>query len=338
MKLNIVSRGFDPNEGYGRYAFYVLKHLARLGVDVHPLLCAQLKLPKYLQRMQNVDLSLHTLSIVPPFDLLPVSGRHWTLTMTEGTKLPDGWNEYLHTTNVERIIVPSEYCRKTFATSNIPTVVVPGGTEASEFPLLRWRKYSQGWPYTFLTIADRGERKGWVEVWQAFYDTFQDNPNVRLIIKTRAEPEGIAARIAVLSNSDTRVQFQCIDEPNIWNTFAQADCIVLPSKSEGWGMIPREAAMMGLPVITIKYSGLDDGHTSEWSLPVAYKLERIPEIQPYIKGEWALADVADLGAKMHWCYQYPQEAQVFGHNASQWLSTHQTWEQSVFKLMEQFQL
>lgn len=117
--------------------------------------------------------------------------------------------------------------------------------------------------------------------------------------------------------------------------YAAADCFVIPSRSEGWGMPHREAAMMGLPVITQRYSGMDDGHTREWALVIPNgTLEPIPSTFEHIKGQWMRADIDKLAGAMHWCYDNPHAAARWhGAKGAAWLREFQTWDHTARALL-----
>lgn len=46
-----------------------------------------------------------------------------------------------------------------------------------------------------------------------------------------------------------------IDDGTYRRLYASCDCVVLPSRSEGWGRPQMEAMSMGRPVITTNWSG-----------------------------------------------------------------------------------
>jgi hypothetical protein len=92
---------------------------------------------------------------------------------------------------IDRVIVPCEHNAQVFRDGGVacPISVIPGGTDPDEFPLITGLRPER--PYTFLTIADRGNRKGWEEVYAAFFQAFRHDvgpDKVRLIIKCR--PDG----------------------------------------------------------------------------------------------------------------------------------------------------
>jgi glycosyltransferase involved in cell wall biosynthesis len=264
-----------------------------------------------------------------------IPGRQWALTMTEGSELPDEWADAINRT-CERVIVPCEWNRQAFVEGgvNVPVHVVPGGTCPTEFPQRHTATTER--PYTFLALADRGARKGWGEVWQAFYKGFRDNPDVRLIIKSRPYGNELIDRMALANYDDDRVTFWREDIDDMSRVYSQADCVVIPSRGEGWGMPPREAAMMGIPVITTRAGGLDDGYTEAWSLVVDNgRWEDIPtHPDKHIKGQWFKADIDNLVERMLFCFNNPGMAALHGRQAAKWLRRNQTWQHAAESLME----
>lgn len=330
MQINWANYKFLPYDGYGRYGLHMVRALARRGVAVHPLLEEQLSLPGWLNRLAGLDFSNLTVSCMPPIYLHGLPGRQWLLSMCEGTKLVDGWADHVNQ-KAERLIVPCQHNAAAFERSGVtvPIHVVPGGTSPAEFPV-RPPARRNGRPYTFLALADRGGRKGWIEVYDAFYKAFQGQRDVRLVIKARPAVNELATRVAGATHRDPRVTFWFEDVASMADVYAQVDCFAIPSRSEGWGMPHREAAMMGLPVITTRYSGLDDGYTECWSLPVeTYRHETVPDYAEAVRGEWVRADVKEVAARMRWCYEHPEEADTFGQAAATWLRENQTWDHAA---------
>lgn len=339
MQIDWVGRSFTEYEGYGRYGSRMIQALRRCGAEVTPRLDEMARCPAWMKRELGIVPGRFTISCLPACYLqeAPSGGRHWLLSMTEGSELPTNplvWAKIINTRNVERVIVPCEHNAEVFRRGGVqvPVHVIPGGTDPCEFPVLTGPRPDR--PYTFLTLGDRGSRKGWGEVWQAFWATFRDTPDVRLIIKCRPGVNELIDLIAGADDLDPRIIVQQDDANDMRAVFAQADCIVLPSRSEGWGMPHREAACMGMPVIVQRYSGLDDGHTEEWALTVERgRMEAIPEDFQHIAGEWRIADVPELAERMRWCYENPTFARAYGRYAAQFIRVAQTWEHSAKALL-----
>lgn len=339
MQIDWVGKSFTEYEGYGRWGIHFIRALRRCGADVTPRLEEMARCPGWMKHELGIVPGRFTISCLPACHLqeAPSGGRHWLMSMTEGSELPTDpivWAKVINARNVERMIVPCEHNAEVFRRGGVtkPIHVIPGGTDPLEFPVLTGKRPDR--PYTFLTLGDRGSRKGWGEVWQAWWNVFKDTPDVRLIIKCRPDVNEVIDLIAGAENLDPRIVIQQDDAASMFDVFAQADCVVLPSRSEGWGMPHREAAMMGLPVIVQRYSGTDDGFTDAWALTVENgRMEEIPEDFPHIKGAWRIADVKELGKKMRWCYDNPKDAQFAGAQAHEYLSAWQTWDHAAVKLL-----
>jgi glycosyltransferase involved in cell wall biosynthesis len=241
----------------------------------------------------------------------------------------------MHAAHIEQVFVPCEHNAHAFAVAGLHVSVVPGGTDPDEFPLIT---ESAERPYTFLTFADRGARKGWVETHDAFYKAFgspDDTPDVRLIVKGRGSLEHRFLEAVAEANRDPRLRFWLEDVAHPSEVYREADCLVLPSRSEGWGMPHREAAMMGLPVIVGRHSGLDDGHTDEWALVLQTTHEApIPSHETTVAGTWRKADVPELATWLRWCYENPVTGVTRGQTAAQWLRQNQTWQHAAQRFVE----
>lgn len=334
VQLNWLGSNFRETDGYGRYNNRLMAALERLGVSVHPQHTEIANASPWVQDRLGVTWDGLTISCLPPFYLNRVPSRHWLLSMTEGSSLPDSWCETIQRSGVERIIVPCQHNAEAFAVTGLPVHVVPGGTDPDEFPLTMTPRHDQ--PYTFLALADRGARKGWVEVWQAFYKAFgtpTDTPNVRLIIKSRPDGNNMLELIAKADRPDPRITV-LMEDMDMRAFYALGDCFAFPSRSEGWGMPPREAAMMGLPVIVQKSSGIDDGRTEQWAkVTQGGKLQPIPAHFEHIAGNWLIADIDDLAEKLRYYYEHPAIGRYRGQTAAAWLRSHQTWDHAAQKLL-----
>jgi glycosyltransferase involved in cell wall biosynthesis len=342
MRLNWLFYNVREHDGYGRYSVRMVRALQRAGVEITPHFAGAADAPGWMREMWGVDFSHPTVSCLPPFYLrkLPQGhAPHVLLTMTEGSECPDGWAETINKAGVSHVIVPCEHNAEAFRSGGVeaPISVIAGGTDPDEFALL---DAPVDRPYTFLALADRGNRKGYSDVWQAFYKAFGGKTtgvqDVRLLIKSR--PDGNALindHIKHAIGLDQRLVFNDGDIADMRELYAASDCFAIPSRSEGWGMPHREAAMCGLPVITQAYSGMDDGHTHEWALVVENgRMEPVGATKDgHLKGMCRRVDTDELAAKMRWCYEHRDEAAQFGRKAAAWLRASQTWQDSSEELI-----
>lgn len=337
MKLNWF--GYYPQyDGYGRFSSRFVRAVQSLGVQCKPATITHYDMPDWMLEQEGVSWDNLTISCMPPYMLQKIPGRHWLFSMTEGSRIPESWVNQVNNSWVERVLVPCEHNRIAFERSGVlaPVSIIPGGTDPEEFSLERREVHR---PYTFLALADRGFRKGWQEVFDAFYIAFGGKTSgekaVRLIIKSRPNGNDTVELLKKTQDADKRILFETSDVLDMRVVYNRADCLALPSRSEGWGMPHREAASLGLPVITQRYSGMDDGCTERWSLVLEFgEVQPIPKGQSHTLGEWMVADIGELSEKMRWCYDNPLPATEFGRSASHWIAENQTWRHSAQKLIE----
>lgn len=338
--MHINWLGYYMNyDGYGRFSSYFVKALRGLGHSVKAATMDHVYMEEWMREADGFLSDELTISCLPPYFLQSVGKRHWLYSMTEGSEIPDSWVKKINESNVERVLVPCAHNALAFLESGVekPVYVAPAGTDPDDFKLVDGRIRL---PYTFLTIADRGFRKGWEETRDAFYGAFggktTGDQDVKLIIKCRPRQDNYIQMMKNAVGADPRVIFLEYDAKDMYGIYSMADCVVIPSRSEGWGMPHREAACMGLPVITQQYSGLDDGYTKEWALVLATgKLKPIPlELNKISLGEWMIPNQASLVDKMRWCKDHPFEAKTFGNKAAFWIRENQTWQHAANKLVQ----
>lgn len=327
-RLNWIQYRLINVDGYGRYGRHFITSLLRLGVDIYPLLCQQLDdLPAWTYPLIGYHPSNLSISLMPGYEVRETGGRQWNYTMYEGTRLEKRWLRPMQ--RAERVLVPHSFLVEVLRDLGVrqPIHVIPGGTCPLEFPVSFASPYERTGVYTFLALGDRGNRKGWDLVWNVFGKVFSDEPNVRLIIKSRA------VELNYISSAmwDRRVTFIREDLLDMNAVYDLADCFVFPSRGEGWGMPPREFAMTGKPAIVTRWSGLEAG-IDEWALPLN-DFMMVPSSLPG-DGEWAFPNRDEIAERMTWCFEHREEARQKGLEAAVWLRANQTWQHAAQKLID----
>lgn len=347
FRLNLLTETPSAYEGYGRFGIHMARALSRLGIGVHPLLTEQLKWDGFMQHLAGLDFSRLTVSLIVHAKFPGIPGRQWGYTMWECDKLPDEWAETINAT-CERLLVPCQWNADVFKAGgvDVPIHVIPGGIDPAEFPLLPdtgERCFAER-PFTVMTLGDRGNRKGWDTAYQAFYQAFPKQPDVRLVIKCRKDglmPKFIDKKGKVRSRSlidfsqgDRRISIWRCDLDAMADTYTNIDCFCFPSRGEGYGLPPREAAAMGIPVITTNHGGMADD-VQHWGIPVGYK-----EVESTMEpgAMWAQANVDEVAAKLRWVYENYQAARQQAAQAAQWIRSHGTWEVAARKLVSLLEL
>lgn len=338
IDLNLAVHKILPFDGFGRLIRQLTEAMLVSGkFDVHPYPMEMLEWPSVLQTAAGLDHSRLTMFLCPP-DWIekPAPSRMWLYAMHESSQLPDKWAAIVNST-VEHLIVPCAWVKEVYQGSGVtvPVSVVHPGIDFTEVPILpRVRKGTR--PYTFLTLGDRGMRKGWDLTYSAFFQAFRKDDNVSLIVKSNLNshvPNILRANTST-EHLIGRVRSWPERVDHIRDIFAQADAFVYPSHGDGWAMMPREAAACGLPVIATNYSGMAVD-LDQWALPLN-DWQLVPAPGDDLPGMWAFPSVEELAERMRWCYLNQEEAHEKGLQAAAWLRAHATWEQSVSTLHEVF--
>ncbi len=263
-------------------------------------------------------------------------------TMLEVDGLPNSWVDVLNA--VDEVFVPSDFNRETFSNSGVktPIQVMPLGVDQTRFnPSL------DGDPipdvFMFLSVFEWGERKAPELLLQAFNREFKRKEDVVLFIKTMNHDPSVdiahQVRALRLDSGGGRICFSVnerIPDDQRGRLYRSADCFVLPTRGEGWGMPILEAMACGLPVIATKWSGQTEFLTDE----VAYLL-RVRRLTPavakcpYYEGlNWAEPDTGHLQFLLRYVYEHQEEARARGLKASQQVLASFTWEKAAFRIRE----
>lgn len=268
-----------------------------------------------------------------PYTLLQVENDIRVLfTMFESDKLPADWAEYLKMADL--IIVPSKFCADVFERAGFKTVIVPLGYNDKVFkPIKREPKLNAATePFTFIHYDSFNIRKGFSEVFQAFTEEFEDNEPVRLILKTVKEhlalpiPKSQYPQIEIVQGKYT--------EKELYDLLKRADCMVYPSRGEGFGITPLEAMATGMPAIVPNAHGITEYFNPEFM----YEAEvegMCPALYDRFKGQdvgkMVVCSVPQLRKQMRYIYSHQKEAFEKGRAAAKYVKQF-TYTQTAEKL------
>lgn len=244
------------------------------------------------------------------------------MTMFESDRIPEDWPEYLNM--AEEVIVPSKWCADVFAKSGVNATVVPLGYNDRAFKFIdRPIPVENDAPFTFIHYSSFNIRKGFPEVFQAFNDEFKNSEPVRLILKhTDRRP-----LIPVMKDQYPNIEVISgqVTESELSDLLGRSNCMVYPSRGEGFGITPLEAMATGLPAIVPNAHGISEYFNSNYMLEVKAD-ERCPGLYNSFKGqnvgEMVVCDVADLRKQMRYAYNHQQEMKQLGRAASEYVKSY----------------
>lgn len=252
-------------------------------------------------------------------------------TMFEATGLPEGWVQAMND-HAEFVTVPCSWCKEVFEANGVikPIHVITWGV--SDYHLVH-RKPAVDRPYTFLWSGNPDLRKGWDVAYKAFIMAFGGkDQRVRLRLHFRYPLMGGVT----FADRNVEVVTGRFFRPELQAMLQTADCFVFPTRGEGWGMPPREAALTGLPVITTNYGGTAVG-IDNWAFPIGIDGMSSADYgfwEAGTIGQWAEPSVVEAAALMRWCFENQELAADAGRQASHWLKRNATWEQTARQFWE----
>ena len=263
-------------------------------------------------------------------------------TMLETDGIPAEWVRQANLMN--EVWVPSSFNARTFRDSGVerPIRVIPLGVDPEYFnpkilchPLVG--------VYTFLSVFEWGERKMPELLLKAFNDEFRSSEPVVLLCKVLNVDTNVDVRAQVaalgLDPKGGKIHFsvnQLIPAYQLGSLYCSADCFVLPTRGEGWGMPVIEAMACGLPVIATDWSAHCDFMNAQNAYPL--RVERMVPARarcPYYSSfRWAEPSYHHLRHLMRHVFENPTEARAKGEKASHDVRTGWTWDHAAQKIID----
>lgn len=269
MKINLVS----PIQSHMGYA-----EMARLiwpGFFNHDVGCIDIKMQPTDKNLGTVATEMlsklpHSMPDTTVANMVPIlwnkmwgsaPGKKIGYTTWEAHRLPTDWVKICN--SVDAIWTTSDW-NKTVMTDSGVTVPVFAIKPTVSVGKLKSPRVAHD-RFTFLSSFQWSERKNPSGLIRAFVAAFDQNKNVRLVIKThgsavvRQEIQKIIKNTQAVSPPVIEVIDSIVDRADISKLYGMADAFVSLSHGEGWGLPAWEAAQYGLPVL----------HTG-WSAPVEF--------------------------------------------------------------------
>jgi glycosyltransferase involved in cell wall biosynthesis len=263
-------------------------------------------------------------------------------TMLETAGIPAEWVRQANL--MDEVWCPSHFNVKTFRDSGVtrPIYAIPLGIDPGYFnPQIRTTRVSER--YTFLSVFEWGERKAPEMLLRAFNEEFRFDEPVVLVCKILNADTSVDVHEQIrklelkAGGGSIHVSLnQVVPTYQLGMVYRSADCFVLTTRGEGWGMPILEAMACGLPVIATDWSAQCDFMNAGNAYPIA--VERlVPAVAkcPYYEGfQWAEPSYSDLRRLMRHVYANRGEARAKGERASREVLSRLTWDKSALKMIE----
>lgn len=177
----------------------------------------------------------------------------------ESTRLPEAWLPHMR--NADEIWTTSPWCKRMFEKNGLENVkVYMHGVDQSVWA--RKRRRPEGRPIRFLHLGEPAPRKGGQLTYDAFMDVFGDSgEQATLTIKAHRHnsvrgpeiftinPDGNLYLDPTNRRASVRVISNDMSESDLVDLVRRHDVLVYPSYGEGFGLIPLQTMVTGMPTI-----------------------------------------------------------------------------------------
>ncbi|MFA6335625.1 MAG: glycosyltransferase [Bacteroidales bacterium] len=257
----------------------------------------------------------------------------------EATEAPESWVPYCNM--MDELWVPTEWDRNKFVKAgvNVPIHIIHQGINPEYFhPDFAPMQTDAKETFKFVINAAWYPRKNLHNLITTFQSEFKKGEDVCLIVKTLdlGLNKGIKEELKNIVSDETAakvyVKEQEIPEYQLPSLYTMADCLVFPTRGEGWGLPLFEALACGIPVITTAYGAPNEilrDHKGK-PLPGVHFLEykEVMASDPYVYMEgkkWAEPNLVQLAQEMRYQFEHRAEEKPKALATSKIIRTKFSW-------------
>ena len=315
MKFHLIGyHGGSGGSGYGNVEKGVLRSLLKIGAEITTDW-------DYLPRGKMSEKTIYPYTPEDPETVVLVIGtpqfwdfrnlkrKPWVFTMSESDRVHPQFIKDIND-NFERLLVPSLSQIGVFMNSGLQ-VPIHSITHGLDIDLFQYREPERGDYFRWLTYSVGGWRKGADHVVNTFLRMFKGDDGHHLYVHVPCDPReeyNIFTGVEHPQITFLRWRFHRTVLSKLYQTM---NAFVFPTHAEGFGMPPREAALLGLPTIATQWSGTFD--VGNWGFPVRVdELEtgifQTPKMMRWLANypgvsKWATIDEGNLEYMMRWVYE-----------------------------------
>jgi glycosyltransferase involved in cell wall biosynthesis len=209
--------------------------------------------------------------------------------------------------HVHEIWVPSQFTADALPPeTKVPVKIVPYPVRPPAVARDRDRFGLPEDAFIVLTAFDMGSsyvRKNPRAAIAAFRKAFGDDPKCLLLLKVSHSSDANWAmrdmESAIAGMTNVRIMEQTLTRTEMAGLIASSDTVLSLHRAEGFGLVPAEAMLLGVPVVATGWSGNVDFMSNEDSALVGYELVPVEDPQgTYTVPDtsWAEADVDEAAA------------------------------------------
>lgn len=273
-------------------------------------------------------------------NLMPLSGADHLVgrVMFETDTLPSNWIQKCN--QMDELWVTGQPQAEAYLRSGISPRkihILNGAVDESLFNPNACQKIDleTGRTFNFFAIFEWIYRKGWDVLFESYFREFSSQDDVCLILraylpgvkaqnskqKILSEISRIAEKVGKRKSDLPKVKIldDVIPTHQLANYYHSVDCVLSPSRGEGWGRPQQEAMLMGLPVISTGWGGNMEFMSPETNYLIDYKLKPVRNVEPffwdYTESQWAEPNHEHLSQLMRHVVDSPEESLQIGTRA-----------------------
>lgn len=282
--------------------------------------------------------------IAPQILVDPEASYNIAYSMFETTEIPQRWSDSYN--QFDEVWIPSKFCERSFGRKDLRSclTVIPLGVNEEQFE--EPKNSTNKEIFTFLSIGQWIDRKGWDVLIKAYIEEFMGQFDVRLCIKTyndkKTNEEMIREYLSSSINNSTympriMIKNQKVDEELMSLFYKEADCFVLPSRGEAFNLPSLEAMASGVPPIISNFGGQTDFINEEngWLIPInnlKHLSERLCKINAAFTNLWfAEPEIHEVRKLMRFVYENRNILKEKGKVAREQVLKNWTWKNAARK-------
>ncbi len=233
--------------------------------------------------IKNKFLYDKTLTFEYPLNYKLITSKYkYGMLVYETTELPKHWVENINK-NLNVLFLPGEFNKNIFIDAGVKSEIIriaPYGLNPEIYNYNNNSTIKKNRKFTFLCVCMPQKRKGVDILIRAFEKIFKKDKDTELIIKFPYKPGKSEYDINIKTKCENiKIIEKEYNDEEMVELYKSADCFILPSRAEGFGLIYLEAIACGLPVIATAWGGHCDFLNKENSLLIKYKLIPAGSIQ-----------------------------------------------------------
>lgn len=210
--------------------------------------------------------------------------------------------------------------------------VMPLGINSKFF---KYSERTRNRPFKFCMNGALGYRKGTFDVINAYRAIRLRHPDWDIELHLKTSAKGMLPQMEQWAPG-LKLYNQMFWREEILNFYYQMDCMVAPSRGEGYHQPPLEFLSTGGIVITTTWGGMESWYDEQWCYPVEHKIIEVgmkwPGTLPGSK--WCEPFQASIESQMEYVYLNQDEAFAKAKKASQEIPQLHDWDISVDKMIK----